>query len=69
MGHAYMGVVVRNILDRRDGQCKGGGFFLKEKARQRVVKCLRNVTKTKISQPRYPLHKFSTDGQLGGLVG
>lgn len=32
------GIVVRNILDRGNGQCKGGGYFLKEKGtRERLV--------------------------------
>lgn len=38
MGHADMGVVVKNVLDREDGQCQGGGYSLKEEeARGKLV--------------------------------
>lgn len=61
------GVVVKNVLDRGDGQCKGSDYFLKERgARGKSSRCWRNIIKNKMfSQLRDLLYK---DGRERNIV-
>lgn len=53
------GVMVKNVLDRGNWQCKGGDYFLKEKgAREKSSRRWRNIIKNEMfSQPRDLLYK------------
>lgn len=65
MGHAGMGLVVKNALDRGDGQCQGGGCSLKEEeARGRKVSIGEIYLKSKVFQPRDLLHKDSRERKV-----